>query len=275
MTFVYVKGAHGNWVANGTGFFIGVKNENDPKISNVYLVTAKHVIHSGGSLILPLAIRLNKFEGNAQVTEISLKEGDVIMHPDPDVDLAVIGCLPDQKIFDFLMLPQELICEKKVIENEKICEGDEVFFAGLFTSHVGQKQNQPIIRFGKIALMSDEKIEWRDTKDKPAKLLDLYLLECQSFGGNSGSPVFFHLVPLRTGNLVLGGGPKIFLGGVMRGSFLNLNEIQVVKTQKSAISVENLGVAAVTPAYFLQEILFSEDLIKARKAGTPKPQSSN
>jgi hypothetical protein len=37
--------------------------------------------------------------------------------------------------------------------------------------------------------MFDEKVEWKE-KGIPSKLLDLYLLECQSFGSNSGSPVF-------------------------------------------------------------------------------------
>jgi hypothetical protein len=43
------------------------------------------------------------------------------------------------------------------------------------------------VRKGRI--MFDEKVEWKE-KGIPSKLLDLYLLECQSFGSNSGSPVF-------------------------------------------------------------------------------------
>ena len=51
--------------------------------------------------------------------------------------------------------------------------------------------------------------------------MDLYLLECQPFAGNSGSPVFFQLEPLRNPWQLSLGGPKIYLGGVMTGSFLH------------------------------------------------------
>ncbi len=82
-----------------------------------------------------------------------------------------------------MFIPDSLIATSEILKRYKISEGDEVFFSGLFTSHPGQKKNQPIVRFGRVALMSDEKIEWRE-KDKAAKFLDLYLVECQSFGGN-------------------------------------------------------------------------------------------
>jgi hypothetical protein len=38
----------------------------------------------------------------------------------------------------------------------------------------GQQRNQPIVRFGNTALITDEKIEWKETI--PPKLLQLYLL---------------------------------------------------------------------------------------------------
>ena len=128
---------------------------------------------------------------------------------------------------------------------------------------MGQKKNQPIIRFGKVSLMSDEKIEWKE-KDKPVKLLDLYLLECQSFGGNSGSPVFFNLNPMRKPGQLSLGGPLIFLAGVMTGSFLNGSEVQTTDTVAKMISLQNIGIAAVTPANKLHEVLFSEELVKIR-----------
>jgi hypothetical protein len=51
---------------------------------------------------------------------------------------------------------------------------------------------QPIVRFEKVALITDEKIEWKETI--PPKPLELYLLECQSYSGNSVSPVIFNLL---------------------------------------------------------------------------------
>lgn len=269
IAFIFVKDNEGNWAPNGTGFFVGVKNEANPSFSAIYFVTAKHVIFSNGAPLPSFAIRLNQLTADAQLIELQLKPEDVFTHDEADVDIAVVKCLPNQQ-FDVLWLPQDLICDRRIIEEQKICEGDEVFFVGLFTSHIGLKRNQPIIRFGRIALMTDEKVAWTIEKGKKAKLLDLYLLECQSFGGNSGSPVFFSLNPLRGGHLNLGGTPQLYLGGVMTGTFLDGSEIKIIETQKTAVSYQSVGIAAVTPAYKLHEILFSERLIQERKANTPK-----
>lgn len=126
---------------------------------------------------------------------------------------------PSEKVFDFKFILYSMIATKEIMNKNKIAEGDNVFFTGLFTSNKGQKRNQPIIRFGKVALISDEKVEWTEDPDKPAKFMDLYLLESLSFGGNSGSPVFFHLSPLRTPGQISITGPNIFLAGIMRGYY--------------------------------------------------------
>jgi hypothetical protein len=104
--------------------------------------------------------------------------------------------------------------------------------------------------------MPDEKIEWKE-KNKPVKLIDLYLLECQSYGGNSGSPVFFQLNPLRKPGQISLGGPVIFLAGLMTGSFLNGSEVQITEAKDSKLfSLQNIGIAAVTPAQKLYETFF-------------------
>lgn len=113
-------------------------------------------------------------------------------------------------------------------------------------------------------VIPDEKVEWKQGKNQPPKMLDLYLLECQSFGGNSGSPVFFQLNPFR--NLGELRQSQIFLAGIMMGSFLNGSEIQVFETDTKAMSLQNIGIAAVVPAYKLHELLFSEEVAKERSS---------
>ena len=115
-----------------------------------------------------------------------------------------------------------------------------------------------------------KKIEWKE-KDKPAKFMDLLLLECQSFGGNSGSPVFYQLNPLRKPGQISMGGPIVFLAGIMTGSFLHGNQIQITDTVANLVSLQNVGIAAVTPADKLHEILFSEEMIKSRKGEQKNP----
>ena len=264
VSFIFVKNEKGELIPNGTGFFIGVKNESKPDLSSVYLVTAKHVLKdTEGNYLTEIFLRLNKKDGNSEIIPVLLKDLQIFEHTDKDVDIALFSYLPDQSIFDFKFIPNDLIADKGIVERNEIAEGDDVFFAGLFTSHVGQKRNQPIIRFGKVSLMSDEKIEWKE-KNKPIKYLDLYLLECQSYGGNSGSPVFFQLNPMRKPGQLNLGSPVIFLAGLMTGSFLSGNEVQITDSVAKMISLQNIGIAAITPAYKLHDILFSEALIKLR-----------
>jgi len=274
-TFIFIE-KDGQVIPNGTGFFVGVKNEENPSIFNVYLVTAKHVLQdTKGNYLSTIIIRLNKLDGNSQLIKMELNKNiEILTHTDDDVDIALFNCLPDQKLFDFKFIQDNLISTNEIIEKNEIAEGDEVFFTGLFTSHVGQKRNQPIVRFGRVALISDEKIEWKE-KDNPAKFLDLYLLECQSYGGNSGSPVFFQLNPLRKPGQLSLGGPVIFLAGVMKGSFLTGSEVQIAETNNKIFSLQNIGIAAVTPAQKLHEILFSEKLIELRKSSKKNLPSSS
>src|SRR5437879_5312472 len=46
----------------------------------------------------------------------------------------------------------------------QIVEGTEVFFAGLFTPFAGEPRNYPVVRFGRIALVTGEPISWEGTK---------------------------------------------------------------------------------------------------------------
>lgn len=268
VSFIFIQNQKGEFVPNGTGFFVGVKNEVNQEFFNVYFVTAKHVLQDKNGNYLPeIMLRLNKKTGDSDLIKFQTSDLKFFENMDKDVDIAVFNCLPPQDKYDFKFIPNELIASKELVLKHEIAEGDDVFFAGLFTAHIGQKKNQPIIRFGKVALMPEEKIEWKE-KNMAPKLMDLYLLECQSFGGNSGSPVFFQLSPIRKpGQLIMG--QPIFLAGLMKGSFINGSEIQVVQNTPSFVSLQNIGIAAVTPAEKLHEILFSNELVKLRKESIP------
>lgn len=132
---------------------------------------------------------------------------------------------------------------------------------------MGQKKNQPIFRFGRVALVSDEKIEWQETKGLPSKLLDLYLMEFFSFGGNSGSPVFFQ--PTSEPNFGHDDDqhPHIYLAGLVSGSYHD-KEIFLPDTYLS----QNMGIAAVIPSYKLFEILHSKGVKSNRNSGTEYAQ---
>ena len=265
VAFIFIENENGKLVPNGTAFFVGVKNASDPNISSVYLVTAKHVLYKPKTTEFfdKVYVRLNKKEGGSEIGAIPIKtEGEkrtVFTHNDPNVDIAVIPCLPNQAKFDFKFLPDDMITTRKAYKDLKIREGSEVFFTGLFSHHPGVERNYPIVRFGRVALVTDEKIEW-----EPGKHMDLYLIEAGSYGGNSGSPVFFSLGSDREPGSIIIGSTIYKLAGVMKGTFLDARKIKVVETKKVDFALSSMGIAAVVPGYKLHEVLFSEEVKKNR-----------
>jgi len=280
VTFIFLADAQGNLLQdqnknpapNGTGFFVGVTN--DAKTGGYgYLVTAKHVLRDAQGKNFPrIYLRLDKLKGNAEFIPLDLvydgNKRNVFTHTDPTVDIAVIPCLPPQIVFDFKILPDDFLTTKQSFQELEIGEGTDVFFTGLFVAHYGERQNVPIVRFGRVAMVTDDRILWGN----PPQPTELYLLETQSYGGNSGSPVFFYLGSDRSpGNLIVGP-PVIKLAGIMSGRFNDTQPpIRMIQTENSVpISMPNMGIAGVTPSYLLHDILFSDELKKLR-ADNPIP----
>jgi Trypsin-like peptidase domain len=286
VSFIFLADAAGNVAKDasnkpipwGTGFFVGIKVGDGTRASG-YLVTAKHVLKDEqGHDLRRVYVRMNSREGDPKFAPLDLAENSVsrvYTHTDPTVDLAVVPVALDEKIIDYKMIGEELITTKESFNELKISEGSDVFFVGLFTSFYGQHKNFPIARFGRVAMISGEKIPWQDRPTEPVQEADLYLLETQSYGGNSGSPVFFYLGSDRVpGQLYLG--TEIRLAGVMRGTFLNGSPIQFRQSPTATIpfSMQNIGIAAVTPSYLLHEILYSEPLMKLRAEITGSLESA-
>ena len=263
VTFIFVKDANGQLVPFGTGFFVGVQNEKMNYSSNVYLVTSKHVLKDAeGNFHPSIFIRLNTRSGGAEFIEIPTTfngQNMVFTHGDPSVDIACIPCLPDKVRFDYKYLPESYLTTRELFTQNHIQEGDDVFFTGLFLGHFGKNKNYPIVRFGKVAMIPDEQVEWDGT------LMDLYLMEAQSFEGNSGSPVFFYLEKTRNSG-VFNSGNKVLLAGIVQGNFSKGSMVTMNETGDVSFTIDNIGISAVVPAYKLHEVLYSKDLIDQRKS---------
>lgn len=259
--FIYAKNDKGKIAPDGTGFFVGVSDSISKKTA-VYFVTAKHVLKNQNSFLDTIYVRLNRRDSLSETRSLPLsttgKTKNVFTHNDETVDIAVIPVRPDPTIFDYLTLPTEMLTNKKSFKELNIREGSDVFFTGMFTPFLGNKKIFPIVRFGRVALITDEKIPWGN------EMTDLYLIESSSYGGNSGSPVFFYLGTDRGDGGIVIGQPQLKLAGIMKGYFGENSPIKIIETQKTPVSDRNLGIAAVVPSYFLEEILFSAELIKIR-----------
>lgn len=262
--FVYALKTDGSTQAYGTGFFVGVKKPDATNNAHaVYFVTAKHVLKTPDRQHwLPLVLlRLNKRDGSSQFANIPLvTEGEkktVFTHEDDSVDIAVIPALPDQSVYEYKFIPDSFLATTNDIKSLKISEGTDIFFTGLFTPYTGKEQNHPICRFGRVALLTDEKIDW---DGKPSSL---HLVETGAYGGNSGAPVFYYLGADREPGKLFSGA-VIKLAGVMQGHYLDTKPVKTINLTQIDVSQSNMGIAAVVPAQKLHEILFGKDLIRIR-----------
>jgi hypothetical protein len=266
VAFIYIKNDTG-LVPQGSGFFVSVPINKQQYVA--YLVTAKHVIktndqkHYLQSIFLRVERRKDSSLTYIEIPiHVSAAHRNTFVHPDSTVDIAVISQLPSFEIFKYKALPHTYITTKKDFDSLGISEGDEVFFTGMFAHFLGARSNFPISRFGRVALVTNEKVFWNGYPR------NLHLLETTTYWGNSGAPVYFSLQrkPVQQkGLLILGTNTVVKLAGIMSGFSGQVVPGAFVETKVAPAQIQNLGISAVTPAYLLWDILFSEELIKQRQ----------
>lgn len=259
-TYIFSKSAN-KLFPRGIGFFVGLQVPSKPGVFDLYLVTSKHVLYQPGTtqFLDTIYIRLNKKGGGSELAAVPIraqgKDKTIFTHSDPSVDLVAMPVLPDQKRYDLKFIPDQFILAKLSSSNLKIYEGFEVFFPSLFFPAFGTAGDYPFIRFGRFALITDEKIAWQ------GKPTDLYLIETGSYGDNSGAPVFFYM----EGSPGPRGQAPLKLAGIIQGTFCDApREIRIMEKSNGPIPFSNMGIAAVIPSYKLYEVLFSDEMKRKR-----------
>lgn len=246
--FIYNLNDEKEFSPIGTGFFLQLLKESNTEKAVGYMVTAKHVLmDQNDKLIDKFFIRLKSKNNIPQSVLIDLTNEIFFLHKDKDVDLIVIPNYPSFESYNYKFVNGEFMLTEKLLGFE---EGAEVFFPGLFVQYPGEGEIQPILRFGRVSMIPREKI----SIEVNGKLRNshFYLMECTSFGGNSGSPVFFKS-NLRQES-------KTYLAGLITGSY-HQTEILPYNT----ILKQNTGIALVTPSSKLLDILNSKPAYKARQ----------
>ena len=168
--------------------------------------------------------------------------------------------------YKFGVIPSSIVVDRNTLSARGVSEGYDMFFVGLFVPFYGSNENLPICRFGHLAMMPDEPIPW-GSEGK----LNLYLMETKAFGGNSGSPAFFttkkDIAHLTLSKFLNRGASssQILLAGVVKGYFGDWSQVQMINSAAVPVVRQNTGVAAIVPASYLAEILFSREEKEIRK----------
>lgn len=247
----------------GTGFFVNIRSKTGLCIYP-YLVTAKHCV-VGAKEHGDLYIRINMTDGVAKFVKI---EADWIFPDDPSADLAVLSFeFPAhlQHQLDFRSIGEGMLCTAEKMKEHEIGIGDEIVISGLFTRLAAKPRNIPIVRFGNIAALPEDRL----ADSKTGLSYHAFLAEVRSIGGISGSPVFAYLGPERVPP-TKGMRPDkryLMLIGIVRSHWEHTEP--GIGSAGSAFHDEidkvNWGIAAITPISYLLEIIYGDQLMAERK----------
>ncbi len=247
-----------------------------------YFVTAKHVLFDENGHLHPnMCLRVGNQSGGVVYglinTELTNGDFRIIMPDDKSVDLAVFTIGSPKTVQDLKKNSSQetlklklgsfdasLIGDNKKLKKYKIKVGEQMYFIGLFTPFYGANENIPICRFGHLSMLPDEPIVFGKEGAE-----HLYLMETEAFGGNSGSPAFFsfnqgygarRMSEIKSGQPLFSNTEHtgILFAGVVKGYFKDWSEVIVVNSAVTPYSSQNTGIAAIVPASYLYEMLFSK-----------------
>lgn len=271
-------------------FFLGTK-DNTPGSSGIhckgtafliafedyqYFVTVKHVALGLGDA--PFLARFNKKNGESENLDVDVGDIRWFLHPDPNVDLAVVPFHYDLKSRDY----DALFGAGLEQLTPEICFecGDLCYTIGLFQLLAGKKRNLPVVHSGSLALLpSEEKIpvrDWDNPHDSQArKYVEGYLVQQDSIQGLSGAPVFARSYVELTDLPVAGTKvpvllPKkdVVLLGIWQGAWDGKADAVRATMMGYELRVP-VGMGVVIPAYKLVELLQMPE-VKQHRDGAKK-----
>ena len=242
----------------GTAFAVSVPENDRPDVAHCYLITARHNLELAQTD--SIIVRLNTGKGFRDIRTDRAR-----WHKHDSADVA--GMLFNGEQLEQIPLAAFVGADfpyhfrfSEAGANFPVSVGTELFFVGLFIQAPGRGQNLPIARFGHISRMPSEIV--LSFADGVYSFKEVaYLAECGSWGGDSGSPAFciFH----KTEN---DGTPLRYIAflGLVSGHYDVATKVKVRDAQEAFEAAVNSGIAIITPAEFVRELLFREDVVEER-----------
>lgn len=173
-----------HWV--GTGFLVGRKEQDNPDLSTVYIITNKHVVRNQRQLYV-------RFSNNGAVGVKDLpmplvnKENAKIYseHPFPNVDIVAIQIVPQVILDNNLSLNFFVLDDHSLMLNQMqstgVDEGSLVYALGFPMNLVDNSVKAPLCRLGCISRVADAFVNPQSAAT--------FLVDAQTFPGNSGGPI--------------------------------------------------------------------------------------
>jgi hypothetical protein len=255
VVFLSQENDSGTLIPRGTGFLVADPASQGATADVVHLVTARHVVEAARATGKPLFVRGTSVNSGIALSPVLSFDA---WHISDKTDVAIFRDAPLGG-FGGSCLTLNIFADGAYLESERVGPGDEVFFAGLFTGHAGSAHNEPIVRFGNISMMPREPVEIKNADGSRARVR-AFLVEARSWGGQSGSPAFVWMSPLRNPGFItmpmsegpgkplpLSAQPRLL--GLVCGHFDVSSDIAFEgEGSKGATVRMNAGVAIVIPS---------------------------
>ena len=235
----------------GTGFLVGLRFEADQDQGHVYVATAAHVVRP----LVESSVRL------------SLKAGGTVDHQidewsfHPTDDIAVARMPQPYETYDFLAVEDKDFVGAPAERQWEPQPGADVYFAGLLAQVPAMgERNLPMVRTGSIGALYQDDIPMRLGGNTVIRVRG-HLIDCQSFGGFSGSPCFVRFISAQgeTENLGLRYPIQSTLLLGMMGGHFDLKASVTLPDQENKLDIPvAAGVGVLYPAETIREMLDEE-----------------
>ncbi len=237
-------------LAVGTAYLVNLASEIDG-LNFVYLVTAKHIILNikTATGVESVSVRFNMRTGNAEWVEFLIAAWII----DENSDIAIARIHSDL-VLRILHSSFPLVgaVDSEYFDDLHVGPGDEVFSIGLFSGHPGITRIVPIVRIGNIAALNVERVQM-----KGGDAITGHLIEIQSIGGLSGSPVFVNALGNGQFTNELAGRRKDSPYALL-GQIYGHWDVPFNATEPAGGSI-NAGIAVVTPVERLLELIHTQN----------------
>ncbi|MFL6335352.1 MAG: serine protease [Pyrinomonadaceae bacterium] len=267
----------------GSGFLVSVPVEGHEGWGSLYAITNRHVLDEGCRFV-----RLNTSSGGIDILET---ERDSWLDHSDRYDVSVLSLDVEGRQLDYSSISIDKFITREIIDDYRICPGDDAFLVGRLVTPWGQQRNTPAVRFGNISMMADPTEPARGYGNVEQ---ESFLVECRSLSGFSGSPVFVSTTRTYSADDHIPGGeqpkrPEPEEGGKggmtvvglvsTTGTFgpwllgIDWGHLPLWKpvfeqdkeTRTGHWVEQNTGIACVLPAWYIFDLLNEEELVRERR----------
>lgn len=190
-------------------------------------------------------------------------------HPDgDDVAARYLGAVPHTS---YWWVPDWMLIEREDIAPPGPGPGDECFMVGRYINHEDRQFDQPVVRFGNLAMLPEPVAQ----RGRGGFQQESFLVDMRSVAGFSGSPVtvFYERQDWRKEGAMLRVPHDFHMSGVVDKSWLlgvdwghlSVSEDIIEDGKRKKVKVKS-SMAAIVPAWKIAELLdIVEGIVKPRE----------